>query len=317
MDMSKLHFYSFGKVAEDKIMSSDMVEIIPLEQMPFVDGEVKSNPTTTETKGVDGAGNAYTTSTVSDNTLNAKWLPMGSNRVSSPDVRRGERVLVWQYADEPNFYWTDLGWDQHLRRCETAQYVWSATQDESTTKLDATNSYSMEVSTHNKTWTLKTSKANGEAFAYTVQINAADGAVVITDDADNYFEVDSPAKRITLHNGDESEIILDAENIIGNCNDSMTFTATNNVAFNCTDFSVVAKDSATIKASNSVTLDTPQTTTTGSLGVQGGGGGGASCSVQGDMNVTGGMSSDTLTVAKTIHCKQLISEMPIIAPNVN
>src|ERR1700690_1198965 len=99
MEATCFKIVSIGIVAENKVMSSKEVDCVPIESMNMLDGEIKSNPTTVETTGVDSSGKNFSTKAIVDGTVKATWLPFGSNRASAPDVRRGERVYLWQGAN--------------------------------------------------------------------------------------------------------------------------------------------------------------------------------------------------------------------------
>ena len=313
LDSSKFKLYSVGRVAENKKMSEDTVEVTPVETIAFLDGEIKSNPTKQESKGTDAQGNEYQTSTTSDNTIPCKWLPLGDNRVTPPDWRRGERVLIYQYNNEDQYYCVSMGWDRHLRKLETAVYAWSATTDEKDTTINKDNSYAFEVSTHAKHITLTTTNKNGEPFKYTFQINTGDGVVTLTDDAGNYFELDSSATKITLENIDGTSLTLDKEQIIGICKDSMSFTATNSISFDCKTFNIKST-TTNIKASDSTNVTSPVTNFSGAVNM--GGGGGGSCNVTGPIVSSDNISAASMNVSGTISCGKLVSRDPISAPNV-
>lgn len=224
-EKSGMLFYSIGYVAENKSLGSKIIKVTPVETIPMVDGEIKSSPSPLEDSGVDSDGNSYTVKVSSDNAIEAKWLPFGSNRMTAPDVRRGERVMLWRYADAEQLYWTDLGFDEHLRRLETVIMSISGTQDEGTEALDPDNTYYLEASSHNKSITLRTSQKNGEFTRYTFQFNLADGAVTLADDLGNFFELDSAETKLTLQNVEGTMISLDKQNIIGNAPKNIDLTA--------------------------------------------------------------------------------------------
>ena len=119
MDQSLFHVYTIGRAASNRKLSSPLLEVYPIEHFGYLDGEINSDPTTTKASGVDANGKAYTTSVTTTNSIQATWIQWGSNRTTPPDVRRGERVLLWRYADTDQFYWTTLGMDDYLRRLET------------------------------------------------------------------------------------------------------------------------------------------------------------------------------------------------------
>lgn len=219
MFLSKMRIYSVGIVAENKPLSSDVAVIVPIEVLPMLDGELKSNPQALEESGVDGSGSSYSVSADTDITLRAKWLRWDTNRQTAPDVRRGERVLLWQYADTDTFYWTSLGMDNHLRKLETVRYAISATRDEDDVTLTPENTYSFEMSSHGKYINIQTSKVDGEPYSYTIQINTEDGAIVMKDDIGNYIELDSEEHKITSKNADGTEWILDKKELKGYAKD--------------------------------------------------------------------------------------------------
>ena len=41
--LSRLHFYSYGIVAKNKDLSSDLIEVVPSEDQSFLDGELTDN----------------------------------------------------------------------------------------------------------------------------------------------------------------------------------------------------------------------------------------------------------------------------------
>lgn len=179
--------------------------------------------------------------------------------MTPPDVRRGELVFIWQYADEDLYYWTSPGKDDHLRRLETVIWAFSGTKDEKTKKLTPLNSYVVEVSTHKKLVTLTTSKANGEPYSYTVQINADKGGIVITDDDGQYLELNSKERRWTITNKDGSIYKMDKDTIYEHAKTSIT-RKTKAYTLEC--------ETQTINAEKSITTTTATHTAGASSGYQ-------------------------------------------------
>lgn len=212
--MSKFSVYSIGIVAENKKLNSDIVFITPIEITPFLDGELDNSIVSDETKGFEPDGAPYQIKVSLTTAIEAKWLrSTNSNRRTPPDVRRGERVLLWRYSDSDEFYWTSLGMDENLRKLETVVFTFSDTRDENKDSTLPENSYSLEVCTHTKQITLRTVKADGEPFAYTFQFNTKEGAVVLMDDAGNYFELDSADTKLTLKNANGTHLIMDKRDL--------------------------------------------------------------------------------------------------------
>lgn len=229
MNASMLKLYSLGQAAENLEVGSRELEITPVEALNFLDGEVKSNPTKDTVTGIDASGMTATTAVMADNSLTATWLPLHSNRHTPPDIRRGERVLIWQFANLSTFFWTELGLDGKYRKLETATYIWNATQDESDDTQSDKNHYSVEVSTHRGTITLQTSKANGEKVAHTVQLNPKEGKLTIMDDVGQAIYIDSIAHLIHVINADKSEVTLSNQDITVKCDDTLELLAAKTV----------------------------------------------------------------------------------------
>lgn len=208
MDHSQLHFYSVGRVAENKRLSESIVYATPIEHLPMLDGEIKQSTETLAIQGLDKDDNEYQMELMFDNVVPAKWLPMGSNRQTAPDVRRGERVLLWRYADADAFYWTDMGLDQPLRKLETVRYVYSGTADEAKGDVTPDDHYYVEVSTHKGKVTLHTSQANGEPYSYDLQLDTENGLVTLTDNDGNFLHLNSDERLWHIKNKDETELQL-------------------------------------------------------------------------------------------------------------
>lgn len=215
---SKFHLKSIAYAAENLELGSLELEVTPVEEYGYLDGELNTQRETFEETGVDAFGNEYQVKIETSNTIKAKWLQWGSNRITPPNIRRGEMVLLYQYANVDEYYWVACGKDDYLRRLETATWAFSNTRDEKTKELNPSNSYFFEVSTHNKHVTLQTNKSDQqkpEPFAYTIQVNTGHGCVVITDDVGNFITLNSKETSITLQNqsGTKVELIKDKINL--------------------------------------------------------------------------------------------------------
>lgn len=221
MFKSKLRVVSIGVAAENKALDSHELAITPIELVPGVDGDLMEALTETEVFGVDKNGTDYSVLLNTSSTLTARWLPWGSNRVTSPDVRRGEHLLIWQYADVDRYYWSPMGIDDDLRRLETVIYAWSATSEEAQELNLIENMYSLEVSTHGKHITLHTTQANGEPFEYTLQLDTDKGKFFLTDQVGNTVTLDSAKTQIQAINKDMTEVTLEKTRLYGYAKDKV------------------------------------------------------------------------------------------------
>lgn len=227
MEMSKLQVYSIGLVVVDKLLDTHIIEVVPQEDSPMVNGELTDHKADYKAKGQDQDGGKYEVTVATTLSVKAVWLPIHSmNRKTAPDVRRGERVILYRYADSDFYFWATLWDDLHLRKLETAIYVFSGTKEEGA-PINADNYYFMEISTHKKVVHFHTSKANGEPFSYDVQIDSGNGIVTIQDDAGNVIQLESKERIIQMVNGDGSIMEVNKKNINLKCSDTITVESKN------------------------------------------------------------------------------------------
>lgn len=236
--VSKLRFYSIGIVAANKALSSNVIEVTPIEELPMLDGEISSNTTIEAAKGVDSNGKAYSSSVTMGNSIQAEWLRLGSaNRMTAPDVRRGESVIIYQFADADQYYWNTLKNDSQLRKLETVVYAFSGTPDNADSALDASNAYYLEISTHTKHVTFHTSQANGEPYGYDIQINTDQGYLIFSDTIGNQFTLDSRSHTFRMQNTEGSFVDM-TKNIL-------TMTTADQITLNTKDYTLNSQTSTT------------------------------------------------------------------------
>ena len=86
-------------------------------------GELTDNVETIDTGGQDSLGKNYVGKVTTKPTLTCRWLPMSnSNRVTPPDVRRNEEVLIYRFADTEYYFWTTLS-NNTIRKLEEITVV--------------------------------------------------------------------------------------------------------------------------------------------------------------------------------------------------
>lgn len=232
---SQLRFFSVGTVADNKPMSSNEIEVTPIEHLPFVDGQITDVGTSVQAQGTDSSGGQYSTEVASSITVKASWLKLGvGNRKTAPDVRRGAQVALYQFGDADTYYWVPMTDDSNLRKLETVVWAFSGTSDESKA-TDAASSYYFEVSTHTGSITLHTSKANNEPYGYDIQLNTAEGYFRMQDDIGNYLLLDSTQNHFEMGNGDQSVLQIMKQR--------MALTTMDSIALKTKNFSLDATTS--------------------------------------------------------------------------
>lgn len=334
LDLSKFKFYSWGQVANNKAQSDTIVQVTPLEQLTHLDGELGSLPVELETEGKDAQGNAYTSKVTSDTAIECDWFPgFGvTNRRTAPDVRRGERVMIFSYADTDQYYWCTMGLDDDKRKLETVVYSWSGTTDEAKDGTEDGNCYSLEVSTHTGQITLKTSKQNKEFCLYAIQINAKEGRIAIVDDVDNEFMFDSKEKHLWMKNADGCLMELNKKLFHVYAPDEIHLEAVELVHVESKKMVVdvptieVNSETITVKNSDAIKVDTnslevnaqtvdvtaPQSTFTGNVTING------NLGVNGSFTMAGGGTGSfegTVNFAQPITCNGITSSAPIAGPS--
>lgn len=270
MQVSQLIPYSIGTATENKPLTTNELNVMPTEVFSATDGEVTLNPEQVVSKGVDRDGRQYETSVVSDRSVTAKWLPFGSNRATAPDVSRGEKVMLYRFADTDTYYWRTLGLDEELRRLETVITVYNANPKRGMgSQIDVTNCYYFEVSTHNKTVTFGTSILNGEHTTMHVQIDAGMGVLLFEDGTGQTFYSNAPEAIMQMVNNQDTEFTLEKQNILAKAVGNIALEAGADIQFKAGgNVSLIADGNFDVSAS-AVTIDTPTTSVSGNLAVGG------------------------------------------------
>ena len=248
-DISVFRVVSTGQVLENLKIGERVISVKLIEQDPFTDGETKEVAEELAVDGVDDSGNAYSLSVVASNGVEATWLPLGkTNHKVAPNVRRGERVQIWQSGDEDAYYWTELGLDHDLRRGETVVIAFSNRFDnDNDSELSMDDCYFIEASTHLGHFLLQTSKSNSEKFQYRVELSTKESQFVVEDDANNHILMNSEQRLLRLHNTDGSFFELNKKNIAIYAPDSISAVAKKTIAMQAKTVNIKA-DNCNISA---------------------------------------------------------------------
>lgn len=233
--LSKLHFYSLGIVAKNKDLDSHLIEVAAIEDNSYMDGELTDQIEEVEGEGTDKDGNSFKTKVKTTNSIKAKWMSFtDTNRLTSPDVRRGERVVIWRFGDTDQFWWCTQEQDNKLRRLETVIWGFSNCSKENEV-ADHTNMYWLEISTHRKIIRFHTSKNDGEPFAWDIQLDTKNGVFVIDDNDGGYFFYDAKNRHFKFENKDKSFLEINKKNA--------TWSIPEKIKVLCKDLEVAASKS--------------------------------------------------------------------------
>ena len=198
-EKSKFHVYSIGTVAKDKPEGTFIIEIVAIESNNLFNDnldetEKEKDVTTKDRNGVDIPKISKTSQT-----LKAEWIGLGfgGNRATAPDVKQGEKVIIYRYSDEDKYYWECIYTEHSLRRLERVLYLYSGQDVKPGLLNDTSNSYWMLISTLDKLLRLHTSSSNGEPYDWDFILNTAEGNFTYTDNSGISKEHDAPSATVT------------------------------------------------------------------------------------------------------------------------
>jgi phage gp45-like len=324
MEESKFHFYSFGTVAANKPRRNsagqicDLVEVFPIEKFTMSAGEITDNVDKIQVKGQNASGQDYQGELETKASITCKWIPIGEpHRITPPDVRRGEQVIIYRYADTDFYFWT-TAFNNVVRKLETMAWWFSGNEDENDTSRSEDNGYFFELSTHEKHLIFSSSKKNGEVVKYYLQFDMSQGNFLLKDDLGQEVLIDSTAGKIVVTSENEithntKKYTINCKEYILNC-DTAVVNASESVTTNTKAFEVNAEDSSKtntsefdINASSATNVTTPIASFTAQVkiaglltysgGLKGSGGSGASATITGNVKLTGGdVTADNISL---------------------
>lgn len=206
--------YCIGTVLENKPLTTNNIIFAPLESQPGTSGAPNSSPKELKFKSKDADGNEFETKATVDSGTEAEWFPEG-NRVTAPDVVRGEEVYIYRYADTDRYFWREKGDKRHLRRGETQRWMFSAnTKQGGDNKQDDTNCIVLEISGHRNLVTLTTPKGkNKDDVSFIVSIDGQNKKAALGDSTGNEFTINNPEKEVGMKNSKGCFYYIANENI--------------------------------------------------------------------------------------------------------
>ncbi len=226
------------------------------ERKVFTDGPLVDKVDPLEYETQDDGGTALAGTAFVAQSIIATWLP-DSNRVTPPDIQRGEMVSLWQMGSSDKYYWRSLAKDEKLRRLETVVIGISANPDSDADGRSPENMYFIELSSHAKTITLSTSQRNGEFCTYDFQFDLGNGRVVLQDNKGNSALFDSKNIHMKLLNQLGTFFELNKQNISGYAPKNIAFAAEQNVDIKAQKITLNGGGSVFTLTSAGTTLKTP------------------------------------------------------------
>lgn len=226
---SKLKMYSLGIVTVNKDRGSDLIKVSPTEDLPFLSGNLAQYKTNYQVNSPDSKGVQRSNKLEGEASIVAKWLSFGvSNRNSAPDVRAGETVVLFRFADTDEYYWTTIFREPSVRRQETVLYTYGNLPN-GNQAWNKDSSYWFEISTHDKHIQLHTTKSDGEKYEYDIKLDTDNGSLIIADDAGNSISLYSNIGSAEITTTESikwksKSVVIEAENLTVNANANISGT---------------------------------------------------------------------------------------------
>lgn len=194
---SLLKIYAIGYVAKDIEEDSMYVDIYPAESLNTHTGELnEENIVHTTTKDVEGK--VISINIDKSRLLTAKWIPINqSNRVTPPNVCKGETVLIYNYAGTDKYFWSTMYAEPDLRKREKVTYFFS-NKDSIDDEEWPEHAYTLTVDTINKVVSLKTADNDGELTTYEISLDTAEGMLTIVDGKENKIQLNSDSDTLSV-----------------------------------------------------------------------------------------------------------------------
>ena len=181
-------FYGLCYVVADKPEDSYDIDVMLVSLIPDTKGALTGN-NSSNLNMVDSKGQHTAIAANSSNNITATWLPDGEqNRISAPDVCKGDIVEVYSINGTDEYYWKVYAHNVALRKREKVLYWFS---NKAGTGGSETDAYFLLVDTRNKNIHLHTANNDGEACSYDVMLDTRAGVLMIKDSLNNSLELDS------------------------------------------------------------------------------------------------------------------------------
>lgn len=214
--MNVLNFVGTSTVASTKQTNSDEIFVYNPLLFPAAEGGVNLDVARVKNEGVDASGKKVSTDMLKSNKIvPATWKPIGEpNRLTSPDVREGSQVALYQFSGDDEYYWTTFGFASDTMRLETIIYGWNGMpQIKDKSDYDLSKFYTMTISPRDGMMSLRNSNANGEATIIEATFNYMAGHFTLSGARKSLLIWDDVEHSFTYHNAEESILTVNKDQI--------------------------------------------------------------------------------------------------------
>lgn len=278
--VSSFRIYCLGTVAADfsgKSITEDpeqLLEVFFDELQAGADGRLEATGQLNEVSGKDASGRDYTAKSATTTSESCIWIPFGTGRLTAPNLRKGQRVVIWRTADDDSYYWQAKGGDDELLTIESVIFYISANPKPRAPgqKVDLNDCYYFMADSILKKFAFGTSMSNGEQgmFLGSLDLTTMILRAVGTDGGDldssvlSQLYVDFLERQFRFQNKDGSAIDIDKKKITIIAPDEINLIAKKLIKL-VTRKVVVQAEEWEAAISNRVLWKTPLVTFTGAV----------------------------------------------------
>jgi len=222
---SKLYSW-IGIAAADKVANSISLKVTIPELSPSLTGPIGAATSTQAVQLTDLNGGTQNSTVTTTNAITAEYIGNTSNRKYPPDVVKGEQVRVTKFANADKYYWESMGRNDAMRTTETLRHE-VTNRKNFADPADDDHTYSWELDSKvNQHIRLLTSKGNGEAYIYTLLLDAKNSKVMLSDNIGNALTIDSANAKVIVQNSKNAFVMLNGLDVLIGSPRDLTIKAT-------------------------------------------------------------------------------------------
>lgn len=213
--------FGVGTVMEDKNTDTDEVLVYVPSLFPDADGETSAVVEDASVNSNSPTGDTHSSTGLRSNGVPCKWLPFNTNRVTSPDVRKGSKVVVYKFKGTSTYRWMYFGMDGTLRLETIIMAISASPKVDEDIPFDTDHYYMILMSSHTGKMQILTGQGNGEATSYAITLDMMQGGFSFVDGEQNGLVLNSMERVWSMYNQDLSNIAMDKKIISLSCEDKM------------------------------------------------------------------------------------------------
>ena len=301
--MHLLECFGVGTVLENKDTNTDEVMVHCPMINSAADGEALGKVSEEKTSIKTPTGDTIASSGLSSNGIKMKWLPFNTNRVTSPDVRVGSKVVVYKFQGTSKYRWMYFGMDGTLR-LETVINAYSASPNvNENSPLNTDNYYIFMMSTHKGQVSLLTGQGNGEPTSFNITLNTKEGKFNLLDGEENLLALNSMEHCWTMRNQDKSIFSINKKKILMSAEDEILMQAKNHFGIKTKKLDIVVDEVFNLQVGEQTNWKSPKIFIEGDITHKGNVTQQGNKQQEGSQKSTGQIESDTDCVSAGISGK--------------